>query len=94
MAGLFKAFGAILDAVTTTAQVLNVTANAGLSLAQGAEAAAISYRDSQILQVMEDLGLSSGNPEQDLVAWKAMRAAEEAARDDDKKKAKAALVAK
>lgn len=73
MAGLFRAFGSVLDTVVTLAEVVNTTASAGLVLAQGAEASAVQYRDSQVLSVMEELGISSGDQKADLAIWRQLR---------------------
>lgn len=73
MAGLFKAVGAMLNAVTTVAEVVNTTAIAGLELARGAEASATQYRMTTVLSCMEELGLSTGNPKDDLALWDALR---------------------
>jgi hypothetical protein len=73
MAGLFKAVGAMLDAVTTVAEVVNTTAIAGLELARGAEASATQYRMTTVLSCMEELGLSTGNQKEDLALWQALR---------------------
>jgi hypothetical protein len=73
MAGLFKAFGSVLDTVVTLAEVVNTTASAGLVLAQGAEASAVQYRDTQVLSVMDELGLSSGEAKADLALWRSLR---------------------
>jgi hypothetical protein len=76
MAGFFKVIGALNQTLVTTAELVTTTANAGLALAQGAEASAIKFRDNAILETMEELGLASGNPEEDLKLWKALRDAE------------------
>jgi hypothetical protein len=93
MAGLFKAVGAILDSVTTIAEVVNTTAIAGLSLAQGAEASAVQYRNTTILNAMEELGLSSGDPKADLALWQALRQEERDMLFNETKKAKVKAVA-
>ena len=93
MAGLFKAVGALLDAVTTTAQVVNTTANAGLALAQGAQSAAISYRNTAILQMMEETGLSTGDPEKDISLYFALLEAEQAEEKKGSKLVKAPATA-
>jgi hypothetical protein len=93
MAGLFKAVGAILDSVTTIAEVVNTTAIAGLSLAQGAEASAVQYRNQTILNAMEELGLSTGNQKEDLALWQALRQEERELLFNEAKKPKVKAVA-
>jgi hypothetical protein len=93
MAGLFKAFSSILDAVTTISEVVNTTAIAGLSLAQGAEASAVQYRNQTILNAMEELGLSSEDAKADLALWQSLRQEERDLLFNETKKVKVKAVA-